>query len=141
MFVKDENFPLLAVEKLLVHLTEYPELGDMELHPRETTQEGISEVIGVSRPTATKLLKKLYKAGLVRYTRRIRVKGMDTRRRTYHLTDKGRAKAVHVSAIVAGIPATAPESEEEQCPEPLGIGATRFGGTTVPGRRPLPNLR
>ena len=121
MFVKDENFPLLAVEKLLVHLTEYPELGDLELHPREMTQDGMSEVIGVSRPHVARVLKQLLGRGLVDF-KMAHIPGTMDRWRTYFLTESGRREAAQINRIRTELALAAPVVNE------VSVEQFRFGG-------------
>jgi len=121
MFVKDENFPLLAIEKLLVHLTEYPELGDLELHPREMTQDGMSEAVDVSRPHVARVLKVLLGRGLVD-SKMAHIPGAMDRWRTYFLTDLGRREAARIIRIRTELALAAPAVNE------VSVEQFRFGG-------------
>jgi DNA-binding MarR family transcriptional regulator len=107
MFVEEEKSPLLAVEKLLVHLAEYPELGDLELHPREMAQDGMSEAIGVSRPHVARVLKVLLGRGLVE-SKMAHVAGTGERRRTYFLTALGKKEAMQIDRVCNELAFTAP---------------------------------
>ena len=142
MFVDGEKIPLLAEEKLLMHLIKYPPLHKDDVHPREMTQDGMSESTGISRPYVTKGLRKLREAGLVDFTPLARVPGFDYRRRAYFLTKTGMIEALRLKSIRADFVAAKPEDVFEG-----GIGQVRLGGEiagngpTMNGTRPLSNLR
>jgi DNA-binding transcriptional ArsR family regulator len=138
MFVDGEKIPLLAEEKLLMHLIKYPRLHKDDVHPREMTQDGMSECTGISRPYVTKGLRKLREAGLVDFMPLARVPGFDYRMRAYFLTNTGLKEALRLKSICADFVAVKPENAFEG-----GIGQARFGGEisrsgpTVNGVRPL----
>jgi DNA-binding MarR family transcriptional regulator len=121
MFVDEEKSPLLAVEKLLVHLAEYPELGDLELHPREMTQDGMSEAIDVSRPHIARVLKELLGRGLVK-SKMAHVAGTGERRRTYFLTALGEKEAMQIDKVCNELAFTAPSVNASS------VEQFRFGG-------------
>jgi len=142
MFVDGEKFPLLAEEKLLMHLIKYPKLHKDDVHPREMTQDGMSECTGISRPYVTKGLRKLREAGLVDFMPLARVPGFDYRRRAYFLTKTGMNEALRLKSICEDFTAVKPENAFEG-----GTGQVRFGGEiagngmTTNGARPLSNFR
>jgi DNA-binding transcriptional ArsR family regulator len=133
MFVDGEKIPLLAEEKLLMHLIEYPQLQKDDVHPREMTQDGMSDCTGISRPYVTKGLRKLREAGLVDFMPLARVPGFDYRRRAYFLTKTGMDEALRLTRVFAGFMAVKPKDILEG-----GIGQTRFGGV-ISGSDPAVN--
>jgi DNA-binding transcriptional ArsR family regulator len=142
MFVDGEKIPLLAEEKLLMHLIKYPQLDKDDIHPREMTQDGMSECTGLSRPYVTKGLRKLREAGLVDFTSLARVPGFDYRRRAYHLTKTGLNKALRLKSIREDFTAVKPEDVIEGGTRQVRFGGEIAGnGMTMNGARPLSNFR
>ncbi len=75
-------------ERILVHLGSYVRFVDAFECPRETTQEGISRALGISRAHAALELKRLKGSSRVE-ERMAHVAGARTRRKVYFLTSAG----------------------------------------------------
>jgi len=77
-------------ERILVHLGSFLRFSDAFECPRDTTQEGISRALGISRAHAALELKRL-KASAKVEERMAHVAGARTRRKVYFLTSSGAA--------------------------------------------------
>ncbi len=97
--------PFNAADLMLVLLSDYPPLHKTEIHPREMTQHGISEKLGVSRPHVAKELKRLREHGQVDFTV-VRVATEKKKRKAYSLTQTGKEVAVRLAEAVRnfGVP-------------------------------------
>src|SRR2546428_493403 len=88
-------------ERILVQLSWYLRFSDAFECPRETTQDGIAEALGISRAHAALELKRLKASARVE-ERMAHVAGGRTRRKVYFLTSSGagaaRALREHVRA-------------------------------------------
>ena len=88
-------------ERIVVHLSWYLRFSDAFECPRETTQDGISKALGISRAHAALELKRLKASARVE-ERMAHVAGGRTRRKVYFLTSSGagaaRALREHVRA-------------------------------------------
>src|SRR5437867_803354 len=79
-------------ERILVQLSWYLRFSDAFECPRETTQDGIAEALGISRAHAALELKRLKASARVE-ERMAHVAGGRTRRKVYFLTSSGAAAA------------------------------------------------
>ena len=80
--------PVTVGERILVHLSWYLRFSDAFECPRETTQDGIAEALGISRAHAALELKRL-KASAKVEERMAHVAGARSRRKVYFLTPSG----------------------------------------------------
>lgn len=82
---------LVVWERVVAHLGPYTtQQKDGMLGPLQVTQDGIGEALGLSRAHIAITLKKLMAEGRVE-ERQQRVNGTNSRRKTYYLTENGRA--------------------------------------------------
>ena len=80
--------PVTVGERILVHLSWYLRFSDAFECPRETTQDGIAEGLGISRAHAALELKRLKTSAKVE-ERMAHVAGARSRRKVYFLTPAG----------------------------------------------------
>jgi len=84
--------PVTVGERILVHLSWYLRYSDAFECPRETTQDGIADALGISRAHAALELKRL-KASSKAEERMAHVAGARSRRKVYFLTPSGAGAA------------------------------------------------
>jgi len=113
---------LTATERMLVHLFTLPELPEGERYPIENTQQGIADVLGISRPYISKELGRLNAKGFIA-TFVARVAGTKRRMQVHVLTETGKEEAVWIACDFREILV-----RERKGDGGGGIGPDRFGG-------------
>lgn len=86
---------LTVGERIVVHLFQFARHADAFVCPPEMAQAGIAADLGISRAHAAIELRRQMDAGRVA-VRLAHVKGLPTRRKVYHLTERGRDLAREV---------------------------------------------
>ena len=84
-------------ERIVLHLNRFPGFGPDEIYniPFDLTQDGIAEVVGISRAHASLELKKLEDAGKVAFWQ-AHIKGSDSKRKAYYLLSTGISDATEL---------------------------------------------
>jgi len=90
-------------QKILVHLLDYARAGDRSDAPRETTQQGIADVLHARRSHVTLALNALEERGLVE-SRTTRIVAGTRRKKAYDLTPYGYARARETRALLESLP-------------------------------------
>lgn len=83
---------LTVKERILLHLLDYVGHSESLDVPAGITQEGIVRVVGIDSPHFMQYVRPLLKEELVR-ERLAHVRGLQRRRKTYDLTERGRMEA------------------------------------------------
>src|SRR5437899_700610 len=120
-------------ERILVQLSWYLRFSDAFECPRETTQDGIAEALGISRAHAALELKRLKASARVE-ERMAHVAGGRTRRKVYFLTSSGarvvpegvqfRGRA-HVRRCPRGLPRPRRSTPPSELPRLRGVRLDR----------------
>lgn len=88
---------LAVSEKVLIHLSRMRVDQDAELAPREISQEGIAEGVGISRSHVPRAVKELLQQGLIAEHKR-HIKDGEKRVKVYLVTSQGLAKAREIES-------------------------------------------
>ena len=98
--------PLSVADKVLLHLSKVRVNKDAELAPREVSQEGIAEAVGISRTHVPRAVKELISNGLIEESKG-HVKNGEKRIKLYLITPKGlfRAREIEERTISQVVPA------------------------------------
>ncbi len=75
-------------QKILLYLSKYKQEPEELIAPKDLTQEGIGEAIGIGRNNVPREMKKLMDEGFV-ISKKLHVNGIKNRRTVYFLTPKG----------------------------------------------------
>ncbi len=104
-------------DRILLHLSSFTgEVGYYNA-PRQLTQEGIAEMVGIGRNNVPREIKKLIAEGLVD-SRKARVSGLRNKRNVYFLTPAGvkRAREIRENLESVLVTVITEEGTEELCP-------------------------